>query len=305
MIDVIIPCYNAHKTLERTLCSVAAQTIKEMVNVYIIDDCSEKNYNEICDKFSKLLHIKELRLDKNQGPGGAREYGTINSNGKYIMYLDSDDFLYDCYVLWDLYKKIEKEKLDIVTSNIYDSKLNVDVGVTEHDLHGKLFRRSLIDKYNIHFMNTLCNDDTIFFYMCYLCTNKIDNLNILTYVYQINDKSITLRKNYWVKNLEMFADNGCILIDFINKNKINKNKSSNLITNMFMIMYHEYNCYNNDKNRKKLINKIKFFYKKATPLLKSFKSGSWNNIYSSFVFKKIPTITFNEFINLLETQKKS
>ena len=56
MIDVIIPAYNAHKTIERTLYSIAYQRNSENLNVYIINDNSIKDYSKEID-FLKILSI--------------------------------------------------------------------------------------------------------------------------------------------------------------------------------------------------------------------------------------------------------
>ena len=51
MIDVIIPAYNAYDTIERTLKSIEKQTIKSLLKVYIVDDCSSRDYNYLKDLF--------------------------------------------------------------------------------------------------------------------------------------------------------------------------------------------------------------------------------------------------------------
>ena len=59
MIDVIIPAYNAHKTIEQTLTSIAFQSIVDKLNVYIINDYG-KDYKEIIEYYSNFMNIKEL-----------------------------------------------------------------------------------------------------------------------------------------------------------------------------------------------------------------------------------------------------
>ena len=55
MIDIIIPAYNAHNTIKKTLISICMQTVKDKINVYIIDDCSNEDYKEIINIFSTNL----------------------------------------------------------------------------------------------------------------------------------------------------------------------------------------------------------------------------------------------------------
>lgn len=64
MIDVIIPAYNAHETIERTLYSIAYQRNSEDLNVYIINDNSIKDYSKEIDFFKDFINIKELKLNE-------------------------------------------------------------------------------------------------------------------------------------------------------------------------------------------------------------------------------------------------
>ena len=58
MIDIIIPAYNAHNTIEKTLLSIVMQNICDKVKVYIVNDNSEQNYSLIIKKFENFLNIK-------------------------------------------------------------------------------------------------------------------------------------------------------------------------------------------------------------------------------------------------------
>lgn len=85
MIDIIIPAYNAHKTIGKTLCSIMLQSRRDLVNVYIVNDCSSTDYQEFVKKYQKYFNIGELNIPQNIGPGGARNYGMKHSKGKYMM----------------------------------------------------------------------------------------------------------------------------------------------------------------------------------------------------------------------------
>ena len=75
MIDIIIPCYNAHKTLGITLNSIINQSIKDIINVILVDDCSNENYNYFVETYKKYISIKEVKTKENVGAGLAREEG--------------------------------------------------------------------------------------------------------------------------------------------------------------------------------------------------------------------------------------
>lgn len=91
LITIIIPIYNAEKTLERTLKSVLHQTYKNF-EVLMIDDSSRDKSKEIASTYTKDKRFKLISLDSNAGVANARNVGIDSSNGEYICFLDSDDW---------------------------------------------------------------------------------------------------------------------------------------------------------------------------------------------------------------------
>jgi len=95
MISVIIPLYNSTETYIDCINSVINQTINtNEFEVIIVDDCSSnKEFIDIIPSlfYNKNISYKIIEHSENKGVGGARNTGIINSNGKYIALLDSDD----------------------------------------------------------------------------------------------------------------------------------------------------------------------------------------------------------------------
>ena len=60
MIDVIIPAFNAYETIDKTLASIAFQDCVDKLNVYIVDDCSKKNYSDFVKFYSNFMNIVEI-----------------------------------------------------------------------------------------------------------------------------------------------------------------------------------------------------------------------------------------------------
>lgn len=91
MIDVIIPCYNCEKTIERAVKSVLIQ--KFVNKIYLINDASIDNtlsiLNNIKLEYGEKIFIENL--NENRGVSIARNYGAILSKTKYIAFLDADD----------------------------------------------------------------------------------------------------------------------------------------------------------------------------------------------------------------------
>ena len=92
LFSIIIPCYNAASTVERTLLGLVQQTY-ENFEAIIINDGSEDLSLQIINKFSfKDPRFKLINLTQNQGLSNARNIGLDYSTGKYICFLDSDDW---------------------------------------------------------------------------------------------------------------------------------------------------------------------------------------------------------------------
>lgn len=189
MIDIIIPAFNAHETIEYTLMSIAMQKIKNKTTIYMIDDNSINNYDSIINKFNSFLNIKLVRLNTNVGPAKTRQYALDISKGKYIVFIDADDLLKNPDSLEILYNEI-KQGYDYVCSKTYYEELNSE-HVNNGDLHGKIYRRSFLDKNNIYFFDYRCHEDNAFNNLVLMNNPKISNINETTYIYTLNNNSIT------------------------------------------------------------------------------------------------------------------
>ncbi|MBA5629203.1 glycosyltransferase family 2 protein [Moheibacter lacus] len=103
-ITVVIPCYNASKTINKCIESVINQTYKAD-EIILIDDCSTDNTWEVLKDIQKynnhLIEIKLTSTGKNSGPSVARNIGVKMANTNWIAFLDSDDY-------WDK-TKLEKQ----------------------------------------------------------------------------------------------------------------------------------------------------------------------------------------------------
>ena len=198
MIDVIIPAYNSHKTIERTLFSIAYQVIIDKINVYVVNDCSDKDYSDFVDFFSKFMDIKELKLERNSGPGVARKHGILNSNSKYIVFIDSDDVFYDCFSIKRLYDAIESSSSSVAIGNFIEE---VDNDFCNHKrdniwLHGKIYRRSFLIDNDINFNDSRANEDNGFNQLIFLCDSSVTYLDFDVYIWCNNLNSITRKNNH-------------------------------------------------------------------------------------------------------------
>lgn len=121
MIDVsiIIPCYNSYELMSRCLKSLENQTFKNF-EVIFVDDCSTDNTLNKLESYLKYssLTYTILKNDMNSGPGVSRNNGIKFAKGKYVSFMDSDDW-YEKDFLELMYNKIIKENVDIVMCDYF------------------------------------------------------------------------------------------------------------------------------------------------------------------------------------------
>lgn len=118
-ISIIVPVYNVERYLEKCIESLIQQTLKE-IEIIIINDASPDKSNIIMEQYRKKYpdKIKCIYLQENLSQGGARNEGIKASSGKYITFVDSDDYI-DITMCEQLYKKAEETDSDVVFCDIY------------------------------------------------------------------------------------------------------------------------------------------------------------------------------------------
>lgn len=229
MIDIIIPIYNSGNTLEKTLMSLKLQTLIDKINIYLIDDNSIENYDELLNKY-KDMNINYLKLDKNVGPGQARQKGLEISNGEYILFIDSDDLFYDSDSVKKLYEEIIKG-YDYVIGITYEEKRQIEI-YNSSDLHGKIYRRKFLEDNSISFNKTRIHEDNYFNNLVLLCNPKEYELLEKVYIYVDNKDSITsTSKEKEFNNLEIMISNIKELLEEAKKRNCDKEKIIAFILN--------------------------------------------------------------------------
>lgn len=95
-VSVIIPVYNAEKTLKSCLDSLLKQTVKD-IEIIVVDDGSTDGSPQICDEYAERYGITVIHKP-NGGVSTARNRGIEEAKGKYLMFCDSDDWVEENYV---------------------------------------------------------------------------------------------------------------------------------------------------------------------------------------------------------------
>lgn len=259
LVSVIIPVYNVEKYLRQCLDSIINQTLKDIEIICVDDGSTDKSLEilrEYCEKDNRI----KILTQKNKYAGVARNNGLKIATGKYLSFLDSDDW-FDLNMLEEMYNKAEKDQSDIVICGWYNynniTKSIIKVVTFEqrflskspfkpqefpNDLFTigksnpwtKLFKREFFIENNLLFENCkVCNDMTC------VCTalaiaNKISIIN-KPFIFYRNNQTTNLSskrlKNrdsvlYAVKQLE----NNLIRLNLYEyfKEAFNKQKNSSL-----------------------------------------------------------------------------
>ncbi len=110
-VSVIMPVYNAAEFLPQCLDSVAGQTLAD-IEIICVDDGSSDNSVEILQRYADNDSRFIILTQPNKGAGAARNYGMAVAKGKYLSFLDSDDF-FEADMLETAYNRAEKHSAQI------------------------------------------------------------------------------------------------------------------------------------------------------------------------------------------------
>lgn len=252
-VSVIIPVYNVEKYLEETVDSVVNQTLKE-IEIILINDGSEDKSLKIAEEYLKKDKRIILINQKNQGVSFARNTGLKISNGEYIYFMDSDDFI-DNDTLEICYKNCINNKLDFLffdaisfldsdsennikikfydynREKIREKKIYFGENITEKLLKENLFKSSaclnFIDskylaKIELKFYEGIIHEDELFTFILFLYSERTMYLNKKFFHRRIRHNSIVTSKKS-EKNIEGYLT---VIKELEKKmnSEINKNK---------------------------------------------------------------------------------
>ena len=245
MISVVIPVYNVENYLHVCINSVLKQTYQDF-EIICIEDGSTDSSLEILEYFSnKDSRIQIIRNDSNKGPGYSRNRGLDVAKGKYISFLDGDDWISpDTFEI--LVKKIEQYNLDLLFfKNIVYYEEPREFGFEEYydmefmnkfvnqvfnhwDLNktelfsissppwNKFYLKSFLDENNIRFPNeNLIYEDNPFFYKAITSAKRVSIIDNYLHnrrrrygsITMFNDESLFDYINIMYKIFDVFFEN--------------------------------------------------------------------------------------------------
>ena len=213
-ISVIVPIYNVEKYLRVCVDSIINQTYKNL-EIILVDDESPDNCPAICDEYKEKDNRIKVIHQKNKGLSGARNSGIDISTGKYLVFLDSDDYL-ELDAIEILYNSLKQYnvKISICGRNYVfennkkickikesvEKKYNFEEAIEEMNKFyyfdmsawGKLYSRDLFD--NIRFPVGKLSEDYFVMYKLFKNANQVSYTSAPLYNYLQRQNSISRNK---------------------------------------------------------------------------------------------------------------
>lgn len=227
VVSIIVPVFNAQEYIERCIKSLIKQSINNL-EIILVNDGSTDNSLRIMEEYKNIDNRIKIINKKNGGVSTARNTGLMYSNGKYVSFVDSDDWCEED-MFENMYKLAENNNCDIISCGyIMDNKdgkevymyktvkdiigvNNNDIGEIIHNSNAsfsvaKLYKSKIIKKNNLKFNESLSIGEDAMFVCDYLL--HIDSAGIigkaLYHYVRCNNESLSTK---YTKNLEVFVEN--------------------------------------------------------------------------------------------------
>lgn len=144
LISVIVPVYNVEKYLSRCINSILKQTYRS-IEIILVDDGSKDQSGNICDTYARNAGNIRVIHKENAGLGFARNSGLDISSGKYIVFVDSDDYLEEDMIS-NLYSSLVSNGADACIGG-FKRVFSDKVEVHKNEFSGRVFHEKEILEY--------------------------------------------------------------------------------------------------------------------------------------------------------------
>ncbi|MBR6697134.1 MAG: glycosyltransferase family 2 protein [Lachnospiraceae bacterium] len=222
-ISIIVPVYNSSAKLPACIESVLNQEFKDF-QLILVNDGSKDNSGSICDEYAKKDNRILVIHKENGGVSSARNAGLDAALGKYVAFLDSDDYI-DSFALKVMYDEAKIKNADFVIGGYFFEKTQ---GTIKHDCAVvKDLQEGFEYLFKEHFINPLWNklflrekltnrfekslslgEDLLFNYQFMKSVDTIATVSNMGYHYVMNDENslTTIYRKDAVKIAVMLAE---------------------------------------------------------------------------------------------------
>lgn len=234
-LSIIVPVFRVEKYLDTCINSLLNQGFSpQEYEIILVDDGSDDNCPAMCDQYAAQYEQVRVIHQQNKGLSGARNTGIKAARGKYICFVDSDDYIEpDCF--GSLINKAENDSLDILQFGlqiVYDNRtIPISRNTTEELYCGEeflakamsercacwiyLIRKELLVTTDTYFTEGITYEDIDWTPRMILQAKRIKRVPTIVYNYVQHDESITHPKNItgWKKIIE----NNLIVLQKLNQ----------------------------------------------------------------------------------------
>lgn len=281
-VSVIVPVYNTGKYVERCLDSLMEQTIKDEIEIIVINDGSTDNSGEIVKKYIQKQENRQIIKyyeKENEGIAKTRNYGIEKATGEYILFVDSDDYI-DTQLIEKLKPYLEQQIelikfklqrvdetgkiLEKVDGPIFEKKTGEEAF---NEMYSQdilldspcvyLIKKDLFTKNNFQFKQTY-HEDFGLIPIILLVAKSVASVNEYLYSYVQVGNSITRNEDYQktIRKMEDCMAHYDNMVTTVEKLAVGKKAKENIkiyYTNAILLKLKELN----EKERQEYIEKIK------------------------------------------------
>lgn len=282
-VSVIVPVYNVYEYLDKCLKSLVNQTLKD-IEIIVVNDGSTDNSQEIIDEYVSKYDFVKSYIKTNGGLSDARNYGMRYATGKYIGFIDSDDYV-DIDMYEKMYNKAEEDKSDIVECDLhhtYHDYEDDEIGARIYDkkelimngrsvVWNKIYRRELLEKAGIEFLKGIIYEDVNFFVKLMPHVNKysyVDNV----FVHYVQRKS-SINNMYSKKTLDIIYVIEDIITYYKEKNLYDEYKDTLEYLTIRLILCSSFLRMSKIPDKK---NRLEAYYLNWSTLVKEFPNWKEN-----------------------------
>ena len=326
-ISVIVPVHNAENYLEKCLNSIIPQ-LSDQDEILLMNDWSTDSSTQICEEYSKKYNNIFTQYNENGGPSKTRNLGIEKAAGKYLLFIDSDDYLKENYVV-KMLEDIENyeltvcsysfvyEDLNKIQAQKYSNKLG-NVIIPKDDfiklyhvqllnlVWNKIYRADIIKKNNIRFDEKITKGEDLLFNLDYIAHINTEIKIINESLYYYVTKPTGLNRSFREPIKDRMERTSLVYNKMKNITTKHNNEIIAEIINMYFIHLRNFKAENNLKNPKKewinILNESKIedmlsdiHVKGEKPNLKHVKKAyAKKHIFTMFLENKIRLILGRE-----------
>lgn len=253
ILSVIVPVYNTECYLVKCLDSLVNQSLKD-IELLIVNDQSTDDSEIIIQQYAKKYKaIKCFSTVTKSLAGGSRNIGLQHANGKYVGFVDSDDWIdtnmYDkivgllekteseiavCGVMkeyespFDVYYKYTYEIENVIEGSfaleLLTRRFNQDLSISPI-VCNKVYRLSFLRQHKLSFLVNNYNEDDLFNYLCFVKASKVAITPNAYYHYYQRNNSIT--HSFSKKHIDDLLEAFTFIKDYLDRNNLFENHKNN------------------------------------------------------------------------------